>query len=319
MNKYLAVLCTPSIYHPNALRSINSLKLTNLKDVELVIADNCNDLDFRHAKVMQEYLYYASGGPVIFLDDDIVINDPDWIEKLVKCAEKTGAAIVGCIHTYPSGEVNHEGILVYHDGSTELLRERIEKSPNNYYVPAVSSAAMLVTETNALSFDTAFAKYQHDVDLCLSAWTKGFKVARTSELKIVHQLGGFASGVDGFRDLYLSDSSYLQKKWKNFVSRKLYQKPEIASFSELAEEFNWERFYNEASFLSASDPKKAVWMFSKIVKDCPFRWRRSGAYFHLYKLEGDHKNLQHCVQLNGLHQAAVNELMRLETIEESFC
>ena len=290
MKKKLVVLCTPNIYHLNTIHALDWLKKTNLGSTELAIVDNCQDPEFRHARTMQDYLHYATGAAVIFLDDDVLIDDPEWIQKLFDCSENTGAAIVGCTHTYPSGEVNHEGILVYKDGSTELLREKVESASSCHLVPAVSSAVMLVTDTRALCFDTAFAKYQQDVDICLSAWEKGLTVACTSDLKAIHKLGGYMSGQDGFRDLFMVDSERLQQKWSNFTSKDLYQKQQLLQFTKLAEQYNWEWFYNEASRLMQSEPEKAISKFHKIVTDCPFQWRRAGAYYHLYRLGENQQN-----------------------------
>lgn len=301
MNDTLLVLCSPDFYSPSTRKAVVSLKNTQLEGVELIVVDNCHDGDFCHPVVMQSYLEYADAKSVVFMDDDVAVYDPQWLAKFNDCAKKTGAAIVGCTHTYVSGEVNHEGILMYADGSTELLREKVSQS---VWVPAVSSAFVFIPDASAVRFDREFKKYHHDVDICISAWRSGGKVALTSNLSVVHKLGGVMAKRPDFTRVYADDSERISQKWREFASRCLYEINELKDYAAFSNCFNWERYYNEASGLKACDPKRAVEMFCRIASDCPFNWRKAGAWFHLYLLESNKSHLENCLKLNPHHLKA---------------
>ncbi len=299
------VLCTPDMHRPTARKCIERLKATDLSRAELNIIDNAYDKSFSHPAVMESFLRNAEDTPIIFLDDDVFIEDRDWIYTLWEEAAKHDAAIAGCIHTFESGEINHQGVLVYDDASTELLREPLATKP---FVPAVSSAVMLVKEPKRLSFNTALKKYQHDIDICLLAWQQGMQVICCSDLQVVHIQAEYMSTRADFRPVFAQDSQTFQEKWREFTGKDLYGIPELLPFGDFSKGKNWERFYNEASLKSTDKPELAIPMFQEVSKDCPHSWRRANAYYHLYRLEGRASHLENCLQLNPDHMKARYEL-----------
>jgi hypothetical protein len=313
MNSTFLFFCTPDLYRPTAKRSLEKLKNTRLDGIELVILDNNYDPSFRHPVVMQQSLDFAGGAPAVFMDDDVYISDPDWFCKLTDTAKKTGAGVVGCHHTYSSGETNHLGAIVYADGTTELIREKRSETKGGLgFVPAVSSALVYLPDSKALSFDTGFEKYQHDLDICLSAWQQGSKVSLSYDLTVVHELGDYMSKRPGFRDCYERDTLRFETKWASFASETLYKIEELKPFAGLSGQKNWERAYNNASRLSEGNPEQAAALFRTLVKECPFQWRRAGALYHLYLLEGSVNDLKECHRLNPLHGKAREEINRIE-------
>jgi GT2 family glycosyltransferase len=301
MNNFLIAICTPDSFRPSAKALITDLKKTNLASADLLILDNCYEPGFIHAEAMNAVLDYAQDQWVFFLDDDVRIRQPDWIETLVSAGDSKDAEVIGCVHTHPSGEVNHAGVIVHSDGSTELLRV-VPDTPN--YAAAVSSAVVAVRPGTELRFDTQFAKYQHDLDLCLDAWKRGLKVALIPTLSVVHEMAGYHSTLEPPAVAYQRDAAKFQAKWADFSRERLYQISELAGLAELAQSPNWEAAYNQASALRATDPAAAAVAFRKLISVCPVDHLLAGAHFHLFHLEGGKEHLVMCLELNPSHGKA---------------
>jgi hypothetical protein len=314
MKNIQIILCTPDMFRPTARSCINSIKQTDLSKAELIIADNAYDNHFSHPKLMASFFSYVENRQIIFVDDDVQIHDYDWIDRLISTSNQTKSTIVGCIHTYESGEINHHGILVYRDGTTELMREPIDCNLHNPYVPAVSSAVMLIKDINNLGFDTTYKKYQHDTDICLSAWQKNKKVSLCSELKVVHKLSDYTSTFYNFKSIYAYDSQLMANKWIKFCENGLYDLSELKCYQKLSEGPNWEEKYNKASILSETDPQKAAVLFNQIINECPQSWRRAGAHYHLFGINNNEFHLSECIKLNPYHKKA-SDLISAEKVE----
>lgn len=311
MNKYIIAVCTPDSFRPSAKALVSDLKKSNLAHTDLIVLDNGYENNFRHAETMNAVLDYAQDQWVIFIDDDVRLAQTDWIEQLVLSAQAMDAAIIGCVHTYASGEINHAGAIAHMDGSTELLRSA---PVDNCYSVAVSSAIVGIRPDVTMRFDTQFEKYQHDLDLCLSAWQLDLKVAVTPRVTVVHEMAGYYSTLASPALAYERDSQVFKKKWGDFIQSELYRIPEISELAELARSPNWEVRYNAASALRAADPGSASVAFKDLVATCPHIHLKAGAHYHLFHLEEQKQHLIECLKLNP-HHAKAREL--LDRIDQS--
>ncbi len=301
MNKYLVALCTPDAFRPSAKAAIAALKKTNLSSTDLIVLDNGYEQGFRHAEAMNAVLDYARDQWVFFLDDDVLIAQRDWLQQLVSDAETADATLIGCIHTFASGEVNHSGAIAHDDGSTELRRSPLEALT---YMPALSSAALGITPGNDLRFDTCFEKYQHDLDLCLETWRRGYKVAISPRVTVVHTMADYFSTLSPPAVAYQHDAALFREKWQAYCADGLYRIPQLKKFATVAAEPNWESRYNQASALRSTDPASASNKFRVFIDHCPHAHLLAGAHFHLFGLHGQVEHLHECLALNPLHQKA---------------
>jgi hypothetical protein len=316
MKETVLVFCTPDMHRPMARRAIRALKATDLTCAELMILDNAYDEHFHHPSVMDEMLEYAAGRPVIFLDDDVVVQEHDWIARLRNAASDHDAAVVGCVHTFATGERQHSGILVHRDASTEMLRDVADANADAVACPALSSALMLVRNTDGLHFDRRFEKYQHDVDICLAAWSAGRTVVCATDLVVVHEQAEYMRRRPEFHEVLHRDIARLCEKWAGFAASELYERPALRRFAADASEINWERAYTDASRLTTRSPADSVSRFREVAARCPHSWHRAGAYFHLYTLEHRVDDLKACVRENPFHAKAADLLRELSGREE---
>ena len=312
MKEVVIALCTPDLNRPMARRAIEAVRATDLRRAELMILDNAYDAHFHHPTVMQEMLVYASGRPVIFMDDDAVVRQTDWIDRLFDTATLAQAAVVGCVHTAPSGEINHTGMLVYSDGTTTQARESARSGQPFIYAPSVSSAVVLVMNNRGLEFDRQYEKYHHDTDIGIAAWHQGQKVACALGLEVMHVQADYASRVSDVAALFARDLERFRAKWGGYITSGLYARSELASWKPLAEAPNWDGVYNEASRAKSTDPSAAREQFASLIERCPNAWHRAGAHYHLYTLDGRREHLEKCVAENPRHLKAAELLRELD-------
>jgi ADP-heptose:LPS heptosyltransferase/GT2 family glycosyltransferase len=139
----------------------------------------------------------ASGSLLLFLNDDIEIIQPDWLEPLVALASRPDVGVVGPQLLYPSRKVQHAGLFLS-DTTTVLHAFRFyDENEPGYFglaltqrnVIGVTGACMLV-RTKVFhelgGFDEAHAIINNDVDFCLKAHTAGLWNVFTPFSKLIH-------------------------------------------------------------------------------------------------------------------------------------
>jgi GT2 family glycosyltransferase len=161
----------------------------------------------------------ARGDLVLFLNNDIEVIDPDWLDELIRWAQRPEIGIVGGKLLYPDRAIQHAGVvfglgLVGHIfarapegacgvfGSTETYR--------NYL--AVTGACQMMRKEVFLQlggYDERFRLSFSDVVLCLEAWKAGFRVVYTPYARLVHHESFTRKREDSSEDMDLL-ARYLQ-------------------------------------------------------------------------------------------------------------
>lgn len=165
------------------LRSRNEITLIE-NGVNLGFARGCNiGLEALDASV-----------DVIFLNNDVVITDPEWISKLRTTAySRSDIALVGCRLIDSNGRINHAGAFMR---PVELFGENIGGLENdigqyqaNREVEAVMAAVLYARREGIQdfgAFDEEYFSYYEDTDICYRARDAGYKVWYCGELTLEH-------------------------------------------------------------------------------------------------------------------------------------
>ena len=127
----------------------------------------------------------ASGEVLVFLNDDIAPLDPDWLTALAAHARRPEIGVVGARLLYPSGAIQHAGIVIgMMEGAGHLHRNTFG-SPYWNWLPftrnvcAVTGACLAIRKQvfdELDGFDESFPVNYNDVDLCLRARRAGYEV-----------------------------------------------------------------------------------------------------------------------------------------------
>ncbi len=141
----------------------------------------------------------AKGEALLFLNNDIEVIEPGWLEEMVECLSFPATGIVGARLTYPNGSVQHNGVIVglgQAAGHWYIEAQGDHPGPMGRFtvrqtLSAVTGACMLVTRPcfEVLGgFDAErFAVAYNDIDLCLRARNAGFRTVWTPFAHLTHR------------------------------------------------------------------------------------------------------------------------------------
>jgi GT2 family glycosyltransferase len=137
----------------------------------------------------------ASGDVLVFLNNDMELRDPDWVEALVDQVVAEDVGPVGALLRYPDGTIQHCGMAIGPDGPVHPLRGiAMDRAPAGLaLVPgersAVTGACMAIRSEvfwRLGGFEPLLVQDYNDVDLCLRAWRAGYRVVYTPFTDLVH-------------------------------------------------------------------------------------------------------------------------------------
>jgi len=128
---------------------------------------------------------HATGEVCVFMNDDVEPLDSDWLGALLAHANRREVGAVGAKLVYPSGAIQHAGIVIgIMEGAGHLHRNTFG-SPYWNWLPftrnvcAVTGACLAIRKSvfeELGGFDESFPVNYNDVDLCLRARQAGYEV-----------------------------------------------------------------------------------------------------------------------------------------------
>ncbi len=175
----------------------------------------------------------ATGRYFLFLNDDIEVLEPDWLDTMLYHASRPEVGVVGPQLLYPDRTVQHAGLALTGvlGRARHVFRHGREDDPGYFglalaqrNVIAVTGACMLMKrETfDALGgFDEAYNVINNDLDFCLRSWKRGLLNVYTPHTRLIHhemisraKLGdAFDSSafITAWRDVFLDGDPYLNR------------------------------------------------------------------------------------------------------------
>ena len=138
----------------------------------------------------------SDGEFLLFLNDDIEIEQPDWLDVLLEAASWEGVGIVGARLLYPNRTVQHAGMFLGAGMGRHAFRHAGEED-GGYFglalirreVIAVTGACLLVrrdTFEGLGRFDEAHDVINNDLDFCLRAHRAGLRTIYTPHATLIH-------------------------------------------------------------------------------------------------------------------------------------
>lgn len=128
---------------------------------------------------------HATGAVLVFMNDDVEPLDPGWLGAMLAHANRREVGAVGARLVYPSGAVQHAGIVIgIMEGAGHLHRNTFG-SPYWNWLPftrnvcAVTGACLAIRKevfAELGGFDESFPVNYNDVDLCLRARRAGYDI-----------------------------------------------------------------------------------------------------------------------------------------------
>lgn len=138
----------------------------------------------------------ATGEVCVFLNDDVEPLDADWLGAMLAHANRREVGVVGAKLLYPSGAIQHAGIVIgIMEGAGHLHRNTFGSpywnwTPFTRNVCAVTGACLAIRRSvleELGGFDESFPVNYNDVDLCLRARESGYEVIVEPAAQLRHQ------------------------------------------------------------------------------------------------------------------------------------
>jgi O-antigen biosynthesis protein len=139
----------------------------------------------------------ARGEVLVFLNNDIEARQPGWLSQLSQQAVRPGVAAVGARLLYPTGQVQHAGVVVGMGGAAGHVLAGLAAERPGYLgmaaltrnVSAVTGACLAVERARFFElgrFDESLGIDLNDVDFCLRAIEAGYRVVYEPLAELVH-------------------------------------------------------------------------------------------------------------------------------------
>ncbi len=162
----------------------------------------------------------ASGEYLLFLNDDIETQQPDWLEALLEHAQRPEVGVVGARLLYPDGTVQHAGQYLSDTHARHAFRFAAAASPGPFGLAGVAREVISVTGACQMVRASAFAELggfeeahsvvNNDLDFCLRSWRAGLRVVYTPHATLTHhELASRAA----LEDIY--DEQRFAGAWRN--------------------------------------------------------------------------------------------------------
>ncbi len=169
---------------------------------------------------------YAKGEYIIFLNNDIEVKTPSWIEGMLGNAQRKDVGIVGCRLIYPDNTIQHAGVVIGIGGIaanifTDLPAARsgyMHRASTQVDYSAVTAACMMISKNlfeKIGGFEEKLTVAFNDIDLCLRVREENYLVVYDAYVEMIH----YESKTRGSEDTeekvrrFQSEIEYMRTRW----------------------------------------------------------------------------------------------------------
>lgn len=152
---------------------------------------------FNYAAINNQAARRARGEYLVFLNNDIVIESPDWLQEFVSVCARPEVGAAGARLCYPDGTIQHAGIVVGMGGIAGAMFVGMDGRRTGYLhkaslkqdMSAVTAACMMARRDvfwEAGGFTEKLAVAFNDVDLCLKIRQRGYLIVYCPQVQHIH-------------------------------------------------------------------------------------------------------------------------------------
>lgn len=153
--------------------------------------------EFNYAAVNNLGARHATGDHLLFLNNDVEILEPDWLEEMLRWSQRREVGAVGAKLLYPEGTIQHAGIVLglghLFAGAPENYSDSLFGGPNIYRNFLAVTGACLMTRREVFEqvrgFDEGYTIALNDVNLCLRIANAGYRIVYTPFARLRHEEG----------------------------------------------------------------------------------------------------------------------------------
>lgn len=153
--------------------------------------------EFNYSAINNFAAEQAKGKYLLFLNNDVEILTPDWMEEMLQICQQKDVSIVGAKLYYPDDTIQHAGVVMGLGGIAGHIMCRASREDAGYFgrmisvqeISAVTAACMMMKAEDfhrVGGFDETFRVAFNDIDLCMKARDMGRKVVFTPYAELYH-------------------------------------------------------------------------------------------------------------------------------------
>ena len=153
--------------------------------------------EFNYSAINNFAAKEAKGEYLLFLNNDVEILTPDWMEEMLQNCQQENVAAVGAKLYYPDDTIQHAGVVLGLGGIAGHIMCRASKEDPGYFgrmisvqeISAVTAACMMVKKSDfdaVGGLDETFQVAFNDIDLCMKFCAAGKKIIFTPYAELYH-------------------------------------------------------------------------------------------------------------------------------------
>lgn len=220
-----------SIYEKTTYRNFEIIIVDNndlrIETIEAIKPYNCQFVHFEGkfniATKMNMGAKVARGEYLLFMNDDIEVITPDWMECMLQLCQRKGVGIVGAKLHYENESLQHVGVAFWNGLPDHIHRAYPGNYPGHLFSAVANrnylavTGAVLMTKQEIFKsvggFDERFAINYNDIDYCLKVFKEGFRIVFAAGAQLCHYESLSREAVVGQDEINL-----FQQKWKDVVT-----------------------------------------------------------------------------------------------------
>lgn len=176
--------------------------------------------EFNWSKLNNHGIRIAKGDVFVFLNNDVKVVEPTWLQRLVEHAVQPDAGVVGGLLLYEDGTIQHAGVVIGMGGWADHVYKGMQPvhvetpfiSPMiTRNVTACTGACMAITRKTIEKiggFDERFIICGSDVEICIRAMDNGYRNIYVPQVKLYHYESKSRDSYIPAVDFKLSDIMY---------------------------------------------------------------------------------------------------------------
>jgi glycosyltransferase involved in cell wall biosynthesis len=174
----------------------------------------------------------AEGEYLLFLNDDIEVIAPDWIETMLGYAQQPEIGGVGARLYFPDGRLQHVGVTILDGNPGHPFYGSPGENPGYFNSNIVArnyaavTGACFMTKAEVFQevggFSEAFPLNYNDVDLCLRIGAQGYRIVYAPDARLYHHESASKEGV------FESELIAFQERWCPAWRRDPFYNPHLS-------------------------------------------------------------------------------------------
>jgi glycosyltransferase involved in cell wall biosynthesis len=200
---------------------------------------------FNYAQINNYATQFATGDYLLFLNNDIEVMTPDWLEAMIEQGQRPSIGAVGAMLLYPNDTIQHAGVIAGIGGIAGHSHKCFAATASGYFnqiqtvnnYSAVTAACLLCRRSvfeEVNGFDEALAIAFNDVDLCFKMVSRGYRNVYLPHVRLYH----YESRSRGYevtpekRARFEREADRLRQKWPDLIAHDPCYSPHLSRHAE---------------------------------------------------------------------------------------